>query len=293
MARSQPTAGIRIPLGLATLFRNLGLSVLSFWVLGNTIAQAATCSMGNSVVPMVFSGTLSSSSSGPALSQSQQVLAYDSTTATLLPSNGSCNSANTYGACGSISSVTSSTSATYSISISEPQSFSDKLTLLLYDGTKYYSLLNTATNSYGSAGATMSFNYTYYSLSICDLLAGTADLSSVSAATVTDDLTVGAGLASTPSSSSSSGSSTSTSSSSSGVCPSGLSNCDLNGDSVFDEKDVAFVRHALADYAPSSKADVNGDGVVDSNDVIAIMRALNEWQKARIMGGTGNSATTK
>jgi len=64
------------------------------------------------------------------------------------------------------------------------------------------------------------------------------------------------------------------------VCPAELPRCDVNGDGVFDERDIEFIKQALKQRPPDMRADVNGDGVVNTRDLIDAMRALTAWQRS-------------
>ncbi len=75
----------------------------------------------------------------------------------------------------------------------------------------------------------------------------------------------------------------------SAICPTTLPQCDANGDGVFNQADIDFVKHALGQHNPSVGADVNGDGVVNTRDLLDEMRALSTWQRDQILGTTGGS----
>ena len=92
-------------------------------------------------------------------------------------------------------------------------------------------------------------------------------------ATITENLTIGSVVTSTPVATGTT-TPTTTPTTTAAVCPCGLPNCDVNGDGVFDEADISAIKSALISRNPNPKADVNADGVVNINDLLQALQAL-------------------
>lgn len=230
----------------------------------NAFAQATTPSN------MLIYGTITSSgSSGPAIAAGYTVDLVSI-------------SANQIVATGTVQDST----GVYSISASLAQATNGTLmTLELTANGSVYQLLNSGTpTSFAYQG-----NFPFPTSLGKNVTVGALISSPPSTATTTTTTTSTSTTATTGTTGATTTTGTASTTTGSAICPTTLPQCDANGDGVFNQADVDFVKHALGQHNPSVSADVNGDGVVNTRDLLDEMRALSTWQRDQILGTTGGS----